>query len=413
MTAVAASTGRRDMTVVFLICTAHFFSHFYLLALPPIFPLIRAEFGVSNTLMGLLITAFSITSGVSQYLMGILVDRIGAKPVLIGGLALLAGCVALMGFAPSYWVLLALAALAGFGNAVFHPADYSILGATVRPERLGRAFGIHTFSGHLGWSTTPPVLVFLTALWDWRAALVTIGLLGLVAAAFLFATRHLFVDHRQERHKGDAPGEPLRTRELVTSPAMLLMFLFFMSAAGISIGLAGFMPTALIDLRGTDLAGANTTLSIFLISGAVGVLAGGMIADRLRRFDLVATVGFLASATGLCVVAFIALPFPAIVVALAFSGFMIGAIAPSRDLMVRAITPPGASGKTFGFVSTGLDVGSATIPLLFGLFMDLNAPAWVFLGAAALMVVCVAAALVAARLPGPRGARYRAAGAGS
>lgn len=407
MSAVAAQ-GRRDLKVVTLVCTAHFFSHFYLLALPPIFPLIRAEFGVSNTLLGLLITAFSIASGASQYLMGILVDRIGARTVLIGGLTLLAGSVALMGLAPSYAVLLVLATIAGFGNAVFHPADYSILGATVRPERLGRAFGIHTFSGHLGWSTTPPVLIFLTSLWNWHVALVIIGLLGLVAAASLYLARDLFADHRVERLKTDTPTEPLRTRELVTSPPILLMFVFFMSAAGISIGLAGFMPTALIALHDVDLAAANTTLSVFLISGAVGVLAGGMIADRLRRFDLVATVGFFASAMGLCVVALITLPLPTITIALSVSGFMIGAIAPSRDLMVRAITPPGASGKVFGFVSTGLDIGSATVPLLFGLFMDLQAPAWVFLGAATLMIVSIAAALIAARLPGPRGARYRA-----
>jgi predicted MFS family arabinose efflux permease len=339
--------------------------------------------------------------------MGILVDRIGARPVLIGGLAVLSGSVALMGLAPSYWVLLALATLAGFGNSVFHPADYSILGATVRPERLGRAFGIHTFAGHLGWSTTPPVLIFLTALWNWRVALVIIGLLGLLAALSLFLARNLFHDHRVERHRTETPTAPLRTRELVTSPPILLMFVFFMSAAGISIGLSGFMPTSLIALQGIDLAAANMVLSVFLISGAVGVLAGGMIADRLRRFDLVATVGFCGSAIGLCVVAFFALPLPGIVVALAISGFMIGAIAPSRDLMVRAITPPGASGKVFGFVSTGLDVGSATAPLLFGIFLDLGAPAWVFLGAAVLMIVSVGAALIAARLPGPRGARYR------
>lgn len=402
-----AGTARRDTTAITLICTAHFFSHFYLLALPPIFPLIRADFGVSNALLGLLITAFSIASGSAQYLMGVLVDRIGAKPVLIGGLTLISGSVALMGLAPSYWVLLILAILAGFGNSVFHPADYSILGATVRPERLGRAFGIHTFAGHLGWSTTPPVLVFLTAMWNWHVALVIIGCFGLIAAFALFLARGMFEDHRLERQAAETPTAPLRTRELITSAPVLLMFLFFMSGAGISIGLSGFMSTSLISLQNIDLTAANLALSVFLIAGALGVLAGGMIADRVRRFDLIASIGFLCAAFGLCVVAAIALPMLAILFALAFSGFMIGAIAPSRDLMVRAITPPGASGKVFGFVSTGLDVGSATAPLMFGVFLDLGAPAWVFFGAAFLMVLCVGAAVLAARLPGPRGASYR------
>ena len=390
---------RRESSVIALVCTGHFFSHFYILILPPLFPLIKADLGISYTALGGLMTAFSLASGATQFVMGILVDRLGARYILIAGFASLSGCVALMGLAESYVQLLVLAFFAGLSNSVFHPADYTILGSSVRPARLGRAFGMHTFSGHVGWSVAPPALILLTSLWNWHVALTILGCVGLGVAGVMFLSRDLLEDRavsgRQQGSRG--PTGLAGSLGQMLTPPILLMFLFFVVTSAVAMSMSGFLVSVLQTLYGTPLIEANAALTGFLIGGAAGVLAGGFIADRLGRLDLIATVGFVAAAAALCLAAMVALPVAATVAVFGFAGFMLGVIAPSRDLLVRSVAPPGAVGKVFGFVSTGLDVGGVLAPLLFGYLIDQGGPAWVFLTAAALMMVALTAGLAASR----------------
>jgi len=391
-----------DARVVGLVGGAHFFSHFYLLVLPPLFPILKAELGLSYIELGGIITAFSIASGSAQYPVGMAVDRFGARYILVGGLALLSLSVASMSLVTSYWMFLVLAFVAGLGNGVFHPADYSILGASVSEHRLGRAYSFHTFSGHIGWSLAPPVMIFLTALWNWRVALVVVGCFGLATAAVLLHQgRFLRSDHRPHPAGGEgagvAPAPAQSAIAMLTALPILMMFLFYTATAAITVGMASFTPSALGALFGTPLVSANAALTALLVGGAVGVLSGGWVADKLRRFDLIAAIGFIAGAAAMCLVAFIALPVVGLVAAFGFAGFMVGIVSPSRDLMVRAVTPPGASGKVFGFVSVGLDIGGAGAPLFYGWILDQGAPVGVFLAAAALMLLSLLAALAAAR----------------
>ena len=394
-----------DARVVGLVGGAHFFSHFYLLVLPPLFPILKAELGISYIALGGIITAFNIASGSTQYPLGMAVDRFGARYILVGGLALLSVSVASMSLASSYLAFLALAFVAGLGNGVFHPANYSILGASVSEHRLGRAYSIHTFSGHVGWSLAPPVMIFLTALWNWRMALAVVGCFGLAAAVVLLHQgRFLKSDHRphlSDEAAGEAAGKAPAPQQsaiaMLTALPILMMFLFYTATAAITVGMGSFTPSALGALFGTPLVSANVALTALLVGGAVGVLSGGYVADRLRRFDLIAAIGFIAGALAMCLVAFVALPVVALVAVFGLAGFMVGIVSPSRDLMVRAVTPPGASGKVFGFVSVGLDIGGAGAPLLSGWFLDQGAPAGVFLVAAAMMLLSLLAALAAAR----------------
>jgi len=397
MKAAAPAMGS-DARVVSLVGGAHFFSHFYLLVLPPLFPILKAELGLSYTELGGIITAFSIASGSAMYPMGMAVDRFGARHILVAGLALISASVAFMSLAASYWAFVALAFLAGLGNSVFHPADYSILSASVSERRLGRAYSIHTFTGHVGWTLAPPVMVFLTALWNWRMALAIVGCFGLATAVLLFQQgRFLKGDHRP-RAAGAAPPPPAQGAfAMLTALPILMMFLFYTATAAITVGMASFTPSALGALFGTPLVSANAALTALLVGGALGVLSGGWVADKLRRFDLVSAIGFIAGAAAMSLVALVALPVVLLVAAFGFAGFMVGIVSPSRDLMVRAVTPPGASGKVFGFVSVGLDVGGAGAPLLYGWILDQGAPAGVFLGAATMMLVSLLAALAAAR----------------
>jgi len=388
---------RSDARVISLVGGAHFFSHFYLFVLPPLFPILKTELGLSYTALGGMVTAFSIASGSAQYPMGMAVDRFGARYILIGGLTLLSLSVALMSLAAGYLPFLVLAFLAGLGNSVFHPADYTILGASVSEHRLGRAYSIHTFSGHVGWSVAPPVMVFLTAMFSWRMALAIVGCAGLAIAVVLFLqSGFLKHDHKpQASHGAAAPAQSAFA--MLTALPILMMFLFYLATAAITVGMASFTPSALGALFGTPLVSANAALTALLVGGAAGVLSGGWVADKLRRFDLIAAIGFLAGATAMCLVAFVALPVVGLVIVFGFSGFMVGIVSPSRDLMVRAVTPPGASGKVFGFVSVGLDVGGAGAPLMYGWILDQGAPAGVFLAAGTMMLLSLLAALAAAR----------------
>jgi MFS transporter, FSR family, fosmidomycin resistance protein len=103
-----------------------------------------------------------------------------------------------------------------------------------------------------------------------------------------------------------------------------------------------------------------------------------VIADRTRRHELVAMAGFVTTAAIVALVGALPLGAVAIVGLFALAGLLWGLIMPSRDMLVRAVTPPGQTGAVFGFVSTGFNVGGAITPLIFGWVLDNADPAWVF-----------------------------------
>jgi len=391
----APSAKRRDVNIIGMVGVAHLFSHFYQLALPPLFPLIRAELEVSYTSLGLLMGTFYLVSGVMQTPAGFLVDRIGARPVLLGGLGFLAGATALFGFAQSYETMMLLAILGGLGNSVFHPADYAIMSATVSAGRMGRAFSVHTVGGHVGYALAPVVMVTLGGALGWRGALVAAGLVGIVVVLVLIARMEVGADARtpQQEAAGVAMAVGVRT---FLQPEMLSLFAFFTMLAMGFIGLQSFTATALVTARDFALVDGNMVLAGFLVGAPIGILVGGVIADRTTRHNRVATGNLLLCAT-LIAAAGLAGGGAAVMTGLYFgAGCCFGAALPSRDMVVRAATPHGASGKVFGFVYSGLDVGAAISPVLFGWFVDLGHPMWIFLfaplfiGAAAVIIVATA-----------------------
>jgi len=389
-----------DTRVVALVGGGHFFSHFYGIVLPPLFPLLAAEFGVGYTALGLLLTVENLATTLCQTPVGFLVDRFGARVLLLVGLGTMSGAVALMGLARGYFALLALMALAGIGNSVFHPADYAILAGRVAPARLGRAFSLHTFAGHVGWALAPGVIVALTAVMGWRGALLAVGLCGLAGLAVLAGQgRWLDAEPSPARPPVPSPAGAARqgSRSLLLSPAMLLFFGYMALASLASGGLNGFTVAVLVDLRGVPLTEANAALTALLIAGALGVLVGGQLADRTRRHDLVIAGGFLASAAVLAVLTAVTPPLPAVIAALAGVGLMLGAIRPARDMMVRAAAPEGTVGRVFGFVTTGMNVGGALAPLLFGWLIDSGRGNLTFVLAGGCMLLALAAALLGNR----------------
>ena len=412
---VEEAPGRGQARVIGLISLAHGASHFYQLALPPLFPHLKEAFAVSYTELGTLMTVFYVSSGVAQTGAGFLVDRFPARTVLLGGLALLCAGILLMGLAPAFWMLFPLAALAGLGNSVFHPADLSILTASIRRTRHGRAYGFHTLGGNLGYALAPIVMVGLALELGWRSALIVAGAVGLLLFLALFFNRHLFLDASDETPAVPRPriGEGRAAVEtgsgwlatvrqgvapLISVPVMLC-FAFFIFLSGATIGLQSFFPALMDQLYGLPVAEGAPLLSVFLFGASGGVLLGGFMAERTgSRHQLVIGVG-LASAAAFFVAISLGL-FPAAVLGVPFAlaGIMVGLTFPSRDMLVRETAAADARGRVFGFVYSGLDTGAAVAPLIVGLLLDHGDPrAVMWLIAALLLLGVVAAALAKVR----------------
>jgi MFS family permease len=358
---------RRDVRIIGLIGVAHAFSHFFQLALPPLFPLLRADFDVSWTLLGALVGVFYAGSGAMQFASGFAVDRFGARPVLLGGLALLAGGTVLAGLAPNVYWMFPIVALMGVGNGVFHPCDFAILNANVAPRRLSHAYSTHGVGGSLGYAISPVVSYGLAAAFNWRVSLAVMGLAGVVALAVLAHQRIYLTSHRAS----DGHAHSLRgSMDLFLQPAILLCFAYFVIQTTASIGLQTFLPSALNSAFAVPLVLAATAVTAYLLGSTGGIVAGGFIAARTERHDIVAAGGLIGGAAMLAMVGLAGVSGAMVIPAFALTGFMMGATGPSRDLIVRNATPKGAAGRVYGFVYSGLDLGATLGPVWFGLMLD-------------------------------------------
>ena len=378
---------RSDAKIIGLVSVAHFFSHFYVLALPPLFPVLKETYGVGYAALGLLMAVMNIATGVFQPPMGFFVDRVGGKLVLILGLALHAAAMGAIGFSSGYTATLVLMGLAGLANSVYHPADYAILNASVDKQRIGRAFSIHTFSGFVGFAAAPGTMVLLSVPLGWRGALIATGLAGLACAAVLMWQKGTLADDRAAAGgsaKSGIGGDLLRV------PAIWLAFLFFILIACGSSGLNSFSVAALDLAYGTPLWAATGGLSAYLFAGAAGVLVGGQIADRTDRHGTVAVACLIVTAIMFAVVAEVDLGNIGLILAMTATGLMNGIIQPARDMMVRAVTPAGSMGKVFGFVTAGFNVGGAIAPLGYGTLLDHGNASAIFWAIAAVNLLAIA-----------------------
>jgi FSR family fosmidomycin resistance protein-like MFS transporter len=385
--------------VVGAVSAAHFVSHYYILLLAPLLPFVRADYGISYTEIGLALAAFNTVSAVLQAPAGFLVDWLGARILLLCGLLFGAGAFVIAGLVDSYWVLVAMFALAGLGNAVYHPADYALLSQYVPSERIGQAFSVHTFAGLLGSAVAPPTLLMMQSLWGWRGAFIGAGILGFAVAATLVVIRDNAAEATTTNTphvKSDGGADGWR---LLMSPAILLNLLFFVLLAMMSGGLYNYSVVALGALYGTPVATANAALTGNLTLAAIGVLAGGLLVGRTSRHGTVAAIGLLAIALFTALIAELDLGALGLVAAMTAAGFFFGVIMPSRDMIVREVTPPGSFGKVFGFVTTGFNIGGIIAPLIFGAIMDHGSPRLVFILVAACSLAAIAT--VATRLRRP------------
>jgi MFS family permease len=386
---MAPGDGRRDTAVIVLVGVAHYTSHVLQLALAPLFPILHTVFGVSFTELGLIVTLFYSVSGLGQAGAGILVDRYGARPLLVGGLVLLSGAIALAGLAPSYWVFLPLAIVAGLGNSVFHPADLSILSHCVREGRLGRAYAVHGFAGALGYATAPVLVVAIASATSWRAAPVAVGLGGLAIAALIQANRGRLAYAGSAARAGATAQHRGSYLAVIGAPVVLMAFAYFVLSAFAGTGLQTFSITALVAGYGLAATTAPLALTAYLIGSALGIAFGGFLADRVRQHHRVAMTGMaIAAALMLILAASPGLGLAAIPLMFC-AGVATGTTGPSRDVLIRRAARGIGMGSVFGFVYSGFDLGSSTAPLLFGALMDHHSPHAVFLGVAIALALAV------------------------
>jgi predicted MFS family arabinose efflux permease len=412
--AAAPASFRSDATIISLVGFAHGTSHFFHLMLPPLFPWFMPEFGLGYAEVGVLMTVFFVISGIGQAIAGIWVDKFGAHRVLCTGVGLLSLSGVIVGIAPNFLTLMVAATVAGMGNSVFHPADFTLLAKRVSAQRMGHAFSTHGISGNLGWALAPLFMTAIASQAGWRAAGFGAALFGAVSLAFLIWKRDLLkyeLAHEAPAKSADAPASVITsnsTWSFLKAPMVWYAFAFFFFATFGFGALQNFGPPLLRELFGLSLAASTSALSVYLVGGSLGLVLGGFLAKPGNQHERYVMFAFGSGVLFALAMAFVPLPAWLVLPIMALMGFGIAIAGPSRDLLVRAATKAklgeGAYGRVYGMVYSGLDVGLAVAPIAFGMLLDRHLNSMVFIGIAITLACGIVAALALGREAGHKGA---------
>lgn len=412
-----AATRRHDWQIISLIGAVHSSSHFFQLVLPTLYLSLAHEYGYDFTQLGLLASMFFLVSCLGQASSGFVVDRIGPAPVLRFGLLAFIVSAILIAVSGSYTVLMLAALIGGIGNSVFHPVDYSIINHRISPSRLGHAFSVHGLTGNLGWALTPVFMATLIYLFNWRVA--TFGAAALIAVVLFFTwlgrdllsgknqtTQDVTADVTVETasNKGGPANLDLSRQSawqtltiLLAQPALWGAFLFFVCTSIALSAVQNFTIPMLDQVYGIDKVLAGTTLSAYMLSAALGMLAGGFLAGATPNAERTVAVSLVLAGLLLLVLASGVVPSAFAMVLVAVAGFCSGVSAPSRDMLIRRVTPKGATGTVYGLVYSGMDVGSSLAPAAFGFLLDAQYEKAPWIGAAVAFVAAAGFALWVAR----------------
>jgi FSR family fosmidomycin resistance protein-like MFS transporter len=385
----------RDARVIALISVVHFVSHVHVMLLPPLFEQVREAFGVGYTDVALALTVFNVASALLQTPAGFLVDRIGPRAMLTAGLLLGAASVAAIALLPGYWTFIIAYGFLGIANTVYHPGDYSILSSAIDGKRIGKAFSVHTFAGYMGFGVAPAFMIGCAAIWGWHGAFMAAAVLSLAVGVLLMATGHIL----PKRPRAIAPVAAKASADnkvgldLLLSAPILRNLFFFLCLGMANGGIQTYTVVSQQVIHGTPAATSNIALSGFLLMSAVGVLLGGVIADRTAHHERVAAIGFAFTAAMAILMGWCAMPGIVLILVMSLGGVLNGMIQPSRDMMVRAVTPPGSFGKVFGFVTTGLNLGGMVAPLAYGWLMDHGRPQMIYVVVVAFILLALVTAI--------------------
>lgn len=384
---------KQDATVIGLVGIAHGISHFSQLLLPPLFPWLKDAFGVSYTELGALLTVFFVVSCIVQAWSGFWVDRYGPRPILFAGLGLIG--LAALGFAAStsYWMLAGFAVIAGVGNGVFHPVDYTLLNRKVAKARLGHAYSVHGITGSLGWALAPALLVPIAIASSWRVALVCAAGLAFAVLLLLVLRKDDLALEPTAPAAAPAPGTVVEGNfDFLRIPAVWMCFGFFFFYAGALSIVQTFGPGAAAQLHAVPVQWVALCLTIYMVCSAGGMVLGGFLAADPERCERIVGAAFGLAALIALAVALLPLPGAAVPLLFGAMGFVSGTAGPSRDMLVKRSTPENATGRVYGVVYAGLDIGQAVVPLIVGALMDAQAYTGVWLALALLQGVLIVSA---------------------
>jgi MFS transporter, FSR family, fosmidomycin resistance protein len=389
---------RKDAGVIGLVGLAHLISHFSQLLLAPLFPWLKDEFHVSYAELGFLMTIFFVVSCAVQALSGFVVDRFGPRPVLFGGLSLVG--VAAFGYSlsSSYWMMAGFAVVGGVGNGVFHPVNYTLLNHKVSARRLGHAYSVHGITGSLGWALAPALLVPIALAFSWRAALASAAALVVAVLIVLLINRDKLALAAVPSVKSDGLGTAAGNLGFLKIPAVWMCFAFFFWYAVVLSGVQAFAPEAARQLHGVPVSLVALCLTLYMLCSAGGMVLGGFLAADPARCERVVGLGLGVAAAIALLIGFSSLPAAAVPALFGAMGFAVGIAAPSRDLLVKRSTPENATGRVYGVVYAGLDIGQAIAPLIFGTLMDHQQYRAVWLGLVMVLVVLIASAFKVRRV---------------
>jgi MFS family permease len=401
---LAPAPLRDDARTIGLVGVAHGTSHFFHLLLPPLFPAFIAQFQLSYAELGWLVTLFFVVSGIGQALAGFVVDRVGARPVLLAALGFFVLAALAAASAQGYAGLALAALLAGLGNAPFHPADFTILNRRVSPARIGHAFSVHGITGNLGWAAAPLFLVGLSELTgSWRLAYVGMALVAAAVLLLMFVHRDAIDDRAAAEwpRRAAAAAAPAPARPVVPAssfaflrlPEIWLCFSFFLFSTAALAAVQSFASPALGQMYGLPLSTTVLVVTVYMLVASAGMVLGGFLVPRFPDVERTVSLAVAASALLLVLAGSGAVPGMVALACVALAGLGSGLAGPSRDLMIKRASPPGATGRVYGTVYSGLDTGFAIGAPVFGLFMDHGHPQGVFFGAAAALLAAIVAAL--------------------
>jgi MFS family permease len=398
MPAIPAVSLRQDAGVIGLVGIAHMISHFSQLLLAPLFPWLKDAFNVSYTQLGFLMTVFFVVSCAVQFASGFLVDRHGPRPVLLGGLALVG--TAAFGFAmsPHYATLVLFAVVAGMGNGVFHPVDYTLINRKVSQPRLGHAYSVHGITGSLGWALAPAMLVPLTIAFSWRVALMAAGTLAFAVLGLLWFNRDKLMLPASPAAKApqgsasQASSSEGSTFEFLRIPAVWMCFWFFFLYAVVLSVVQSFAPASARELHHVPVALAAMCLTVYMVCSACAMVFGGFLASDPARAERIVGIGFACAACIALWIGFGAVPAMAVPALFGAMGFLAGISSPSRDMLVKKSTPENATGRVYGVVYSGLDIGQAVAPLFFGALMDHKNYQGIWIGLVVVQAVLITSA---------------------
>ena len=394
---VALSRRASDVRVIGLISLAHGSSHFFHLILPAMFPWLKDAFALSYAELGLLMSIFFVVSCIVQASSGFLVDRIGARPVLFAGVGLLALAALTYSQSNGYAMLVLGAVIAGCGNGIFHPVDYTLINHKISPPNLPYAYSMHGVTGYLGWAAAPAFMVGIAELSDWRIAFLSASCLEALVLLVLWLNRSRLIDNVQERRAdSDADAQASANSGQANSafaflklPAVWLCWMFFFFSMASTSSLQSFAPSALLNIYGVAISAGSYFITLLALGSAVGILFGGYLTAKLKTPEKIVSSCLTLTILMCLLLASGFVPVNIIPILFCAMGFGYGVLAPSRDLLVKQVTPQGVSGRVYGIVYSGIDLGAAVGPFIFGFFMDAGLPKALFIGIALFQLMII------------------------